>query len=176
MKRILIIGNSGAGKSTVSRAIGARLKMPVIYLDEHRWVTATEKLSQEAFEQKLRPLIGPNCWVMDGNYTASLPLRLSRADTVVYLDLPRSVCFRRVLIRYAADIWRGRPRYSDGRNLIPLWSQGIDFLRFVWRYPIDTKPTVERRLSEHHAVNIVRLMSQSQIDQWLATLAPADQS
>ena len=83
MQRVLVIGNSGAGKSTVSTAIAKQLKLPLIHLDQYRWLSATVMLLDTEFEQKLLKLTARPAYVMDGNYRKSLPIRLKQADTIV---------------------------------------------------------------------------------------------
>jgi len=73
--RVLVVGSGGAGKSTVSRIIAARTGRPTPVPD---------------WRQRVRELIEQPTWVMDGNFTSTLDLRLPAADTVVFLDLLRA--------------------------------------------------------------------------------------
>ena len=99
MKRILVLGPGGAGKSTVSQQMGAILGINVIHLDAIYWRPGWKRPKQSEWQILLSELVEEEAWIMDGNYSESLGTRLMRADTVVYLDIPRLVCFWRALKR-----------------------------------------------------------------------------
>jgi adenylate kinase family enzyme len=99
MRRVSLVGSPGSGKTTLGRQLAARLDAPFIELDaifhQPRW----GELPREEFrEQVSAKLQGPK-WVVDGNYSAVQDLVWQQADTVVWLDLPRHVVMRRVIVR-----------------------------------------------------------------------------
>jgi adenylate kinase family enzyme len=98
-KRILILGPSGAGKSTLARRIGARLGLPVVHLDTFYWNPGWIESEASRFRTRLAEAAAGDAWVMDGNYTAHLDLRLPRTEAVIWLDLPRHVYFSRAVWR-----------------------------------------------------------------------------
>lgn len=98
-RRVLVSGLAGAGKSTFSRALSAKTGLPLIHLDIHFWEPGWVKPTVEEWREKQRGLLSGDEWIADGNYHATLDLRLERADTVVYLDTPWWVCARRALVR-----------------------------------------------------------------------------
>src|SRR5215475_4191315 len=98
-QRILIIGPSGAGKSTLARCIGERLGLPVVHLDAINWNPGWVQTEVEPFRRRVAEAAAGEAWVMDGNYSAHLDLRLPRAQAVIWLDLPRFVYFPRALWR-----------------------------------------------------------------------------
>ena len=98
-RRVLVTGLAGAGKSTFSRALSAKTGLPVIHLDIHFWKPGWVEPSEDEWREKQRGLLTGDDWIADGNYHATLDLRLERADTVVYLDTPWWVCARRALVR-----------------------------------------------------------------------------
>lgn len=99
MKRVLVIGCSGSGKSTLARQLGARLGLPITHLDHLFWRPGWISAPPEEFEAAQAAVTAGERWVIDGNYSSTLHLRLPRADTVVFLDLPRRTSMRRVLVR-----------------------------------------------------------------------------
>jgi adenylate kinase family enzyme len=109
-KRILVFGPSGAGKSTLARHIGARLGIPVVHLDMIYWNPGWVPVEREPFRERVAEAAAGDAWVMDGNYTNHLDLRLPRAQAVIWLDLPRYVYFPRT-------VWRMIRHY--GRAAIP---------------------------------------------------------
>lgn len=92
----------GGGKTTLARALAAKLHLPFIELDALFWLPNWQERDAEDFRQKTQEAIesAPAGWVVDGNYTESLEdLVLRQADTIVWLNLPWRVVFWRILIR-----------------------------------------------------------------------------
>ena len=108
-KRILILGPSGAGKSTLARRIGARLGLPVVHLDTINWNPGWVQTEVGLFRQRVAEAAAREAWVMDGNYTTHLDLRLPRAEAVIWLDLPRYIYFPRA-------VWRSIRNYGRDRD------------------------------------------------------------
>ncbi|MGJ4948651.1 topology modulation protein [Bradyrhizobium sp. HKCCYLS20291] len=130
--RILVLGASGAGKSTLSRAIGSRVGLPVVHLDALYWTPGWVASDAASFRAKVATAAAGDAWVMDGNYSSSLDLRLPRAEVVIWLDLPRRIYFPRAVWwtlrgygRPRADVGEGNPERFD-------WSF---FRNWVWTYP-----------------------------------------
>jgi adenylate kinase family enzyme len=98
-RRVVVTGMAGAGKSTFSRALSAKTGLPVIHLDVHFWKPGWVEPSEDEWRDKQRSLLTSNEWIVDGNYYATLDLRLGRADTVVFLDTPWWVCAWRTFVR-----------------------------------------------------------------------------
>jgi adenylate kinase family enzyme len=98
-RRVLVTGMAGSGKSTFSRALGAKTGLPVIHLDLHFWKPGWVSPSEDEWREKQRALLAGEAWIADGNYYETLELRLELADTVVFLDTPWLVCARRALLR-----------------------------------------------------------------------------
>ena len=97
--RVVVTGMAGSGKSTFSRALSAKTDLPVIHLDVHFWKPGWTEPSEDEWREKQRDLITSDKWILDGNYHATLDLRLERADTAVFLDTPWWICAGRALVR-----------------------------------------------------------------------------
>ena len=107
-KRVLLLGNGGAGKSTLARAMGERFLLPVVHLDKLWWLPGWVGRSREEFDVLLGCELNKPSWVMDGNYERTLLWRLGYAEAAVFLDIPAEECFRSVQAR--AEEYRGRTR------------------------------------------------------------------
>ena len=105
MRRVLVIGPPGAGKSTLAAGLSRRIGLPLIHLDQHYWRPGWVEPSEDAWAAQLDALAGEDRWIMDGNYGGSLAARLKRADTVILLDFAPSLCLWRVFKRTARQ-WR----------------------------------------------------------------------
>lgn len=127
VNRILIIGCPGAGKSTLAVQIAQIGNIPLVHLDSIQWIDNETNASQAAFDAKLQEEIQKDQWVIDGNYARTLELRMKRAEMVVWLDLPRSVCLYRILKRYVKNKGKKNPHGNPDRL-------DFSFLRFVWNY------------------------------------------
>lgn len=96
MKRVLVIGASGSGKSTFSRKLRDKTNLPLIYLDMifHRADKTT--IEDDEFDKKLNEVLLLDEWIIDGNYLRTLETRINRCDTVIYFDLPIEECIKGV--------------------------------------------------------------------------------
>lgn len=166
MERVAVVGPGGAGKSILSRQLGALLGVPVIHLDEHFWQPGWVETPQHVWRQVQRELLAGKRWVADGNYGSTLELRLSRVDTVVVLQPPRWVCIAGVLRRTLLQ--RDRQQAPGCTHRVT-----VAFLRWVWRYPTDSRPRLDARLAEQPDVAVVELRSRRAADAWLSELARA---
>ena len=99
MERAIVIGNSGAGKSTFARALRDITGLPLHYLDRlwHRPDKTT--VTREEFDLRLGELLAGERWIIDGNYRRTLEPRLAACDTVFFLDYPLEVCLAGVEAR-----------------------------------------------------------------------------
>jgi adenylate kinase family enzyme len=145
MRRVLVIGISGAGKSVFTRALAAKTGLPVIHLDTEFWQPGWKITPREEWRAKVAGLVERNAWIMDGNYGASLDLRLPRADTVVWFDYPRHVCMRRALWRVVTTYGRVRDDLAAG---CPEQFDS-EFLRYIWDFNDKSRPQIVTMLARY---------------------------
>ena len=167
MQRVLVIGSGGAGKSTLARRLGERLGLPVIHLDAHYWQPGWVETPTEAWTAQVARLVGEEAWVMDGNYSGTLDLRIPAADTIVFLDLPRLVCLWRVVRRRLAFHGRVRPDVPPGCPERISW----EFIDWIWTYPGRRRPRVLERLrAVEHEKQVVVLRSAGEVERFIESL------
>jgi adenylate kinase family enzyme len=135
---------AGSGKSTFSLALAARTGLPVIHLDVHFWKAGWVAPSEAEWRERQRRLLAGDAWIADGNYQETLDLRLERADTVVFLDLPWWLCAGRAFLRG----FRMPDELPEGCDY-PAWRR----LRDEWRLAV--RIWRKRRSEPEHAHEII---------------------
>jgi adenylate kinase family enzyme len=135
--RVAIFGTSGAGKTTLSRVLGARLGVPVVELDALNWRAGwRDRVTHEpeAFLADIAAALAAEAWVTDGNYSLGRSLILGRATDIVWLDYSRWVIMSRVIRRSVLrslsgqELWPGTGNREDWRR----WIQRDHPIRWAW--------------------------------------------
>lgn len=130
MQRVLVIGSPGAGKSTLSHELAARTGLPLFHLDKLFWRPGWVERDREEGCAELAQVLAGERWIIDGNYGSTMPMRLARADTVVWLDYPTSLCLARVFRRWWQFRCKTRPDMTQDcpENL------NLEFLVYVLNF------------------------------------------
>jgi adenylate kinase family enzyme len=97
--KLWIVGPPGSGKSILADRLGALLSCPVVHLDEIHWLPGWQTRDPIDFREVVDAATAGPAWVVDGNYQLVRRPFLSRADRVIWLDLPLSLCLRRLVRR-----------------------------------------------------------------------------
>jgi adenylate kinase family enzyme len=166
MRRIVILGCSGTGKSTLARRLGRRLGLPVIHLDQLYWRPGWQKPDPEEFRSRVAAAVAGDAWITDGNYSATFDLRLPRADAVIILERARWRPLCRVLRRRIIER-RTRPDLPEGCPERFDW----ELLRYIWRFDRDVWPRIEAALVAGGLdLPVVRLRAEREIAAFIAGL------
>ena len=167
MRRVLVVGAGGAGKSTFAVRLGQRTGLPVVHLDREYWQPGWIKPGQADWDATVQRLIAQDRWILDGNFGGTLERRLAACDTVVFLDLPPHLCLWRVLKRRLRHGARSRADMAPGCNE----RLSLDFLCWIWSYPSRRRPALLRRLRQlRSGQRAVVLRSDAEVERFLATL------
>jgi len=136
VRRVSVVGTSGAGKSTLGAALAARLGVDFLELDSVFHQPGWVPLPREEFRERVAVAVAGERWVIDGGYSAVRDLVWARADTVVWLDLPRRTVMRRITCRTLrrvagrVELWNGnRERW---RNLFT-WDKNESIIAWAWQ-------------------------------------------
>jgi adenylate kinase family enzyme len=173
-KRIIIIGSSNAGKSTLAETVAERLGVPFIELDALHWEPGWVAAEREVFRERVREAIEPESWVMAGNYT-SLQQDVSwpAADTIVWLDLPLPSVLRRCVVRSwqrwrSADLLWGTNRENFWEHLM-LWNPERSLIAYTIKTHRARQRAFEADTSEPSwsHITFIRLRSASAVELWL---------
>lgn len=170
MERIAIIGVAGSGKSTLAVQLGKILYLPVIHLDNVHWKPGWVQSSLEEQTAAQRELVQAERWIIEGNYEATISIRLARADTVIYLDMPRSISLWRAARRGFRDHGRHRPDLGED---CPEQIMSLEFARWIWDYPKRGRPEALRLLEDARArgLTVFHLRSDRGVREFLASVS-----
>lgn len=158
MKKVIVIGCPGSGKSTVSRALHNKTGIPLYHLDMMYWNADKTTVKKSVFLERLSAVLEKDEWIIDGNYSSTMELRMAACDTVIFLDYPLDVCLDGIRER------RGKPR-SD----MP-WietEEDAEFIEFIKSYNEQQMPKVIELLEKYSDKNIVIFKSREQADAFL---------
>lgn len=162
MKKIIIIGCPGSGKSTFARALRDRTGLPLYHLDMLYWNADKTNVDKSVFLERLSEVLRQDEWIIDGNYGSTMELRLSACDTAIFLDYPTEVCLDGI-----------RSRMGQPRSDIP-WvetQQDGDFFEFVKHFNEQQRPAVLALLAAYRDKRTVTLTSREQADDFLLEIS-----
>ena len=163
MKRIAIIGSGGAGKSTLAIQLGEILGIEVTHLDALHWKPGWTPTPEEEWRALQEQLIQRESWIIDGNYGATLDIRLTAADTIIFLDYPTLVCLYRAFKRRLLYRGRTRPDMGTGCHERIEWS----YIKRILDYRREKRPSVMARIEQHSGKRVVILHSPREVKHFL---------
>ena len=167
MQRVAIIATaSGCGKTTFGRALAERLGVPLTELDAIHWQAGWRELDAPELRRRVEPVVAEEAWVIDGSYRGKLgDLVLDRADTVVWLDLPRRVWLPRLVLRTLRRIVLRETLWNGNReSLLQAFAGGDSLFRFALR----NAPRRRQRFpTELAPFRVARLRTRAEVDAFL---------
>lgn len=175
-RRIAVVGPSGSGKTTLAARLAITLDVPHVELDALYWEPDRTPAPADRFRARTEAALAGAGWTVDGNYGTVRDLVWSRAETIVWLDLP----LRTVLWRLARRTWRRARRREHRRNgnhqhrtnvLDPgLYKNLFLFAAVKYRRLRRTYPVT---FSEYRNLQVVHLRKPTEVEAWLNTLGSA---
>jgi adenylate kinase family enzyme len=181
-RRIIVIGSSNAGKSTLAEQLAERLMVPFVELDGLHWEPGWVPAEREVFRERVRRAIEPEAWVMAGNYTRhQLDVSWPVADTIVWLDMPMHLVLRRAIrrswqrSRSREPLWGGDNREIFWRHLM-LWDTDESLISYIITTHRARRRMFEAQLRDPRWSNItfIRLRSPREVARWLDGVQPPD--
>ncbi len=168
MNRVMIVGGPGSGKSTLARALGAATGLPVYHMDHIHWQPGWVERTRAEKDRLTREVHARERWIFEGNHSSTYAERVSRADTLIWLDLPLGLRFYRVVWRSLRDLGQQRPDLPAGCPE-QLSVETLHFLQFIWRTRHSARAKVRAQIAEiGGGVTVVHLKSRSEVRNYLA--------
>ncbi len=161
MKKVIVIGCSGAGKSTFSRMLRDKTGLNLYYLDMIWHKPDRTNVSEEEFDDKLRGILCRDEWIIDGNYLRTLEMRLKECDTVFLFDFPTDVCLEGV-----------RNRIGTVREDMP-WvelEEDEEFMEWISNFSADKLPKVYELLKKYSDKDIYVFKNRKEEYEYLSKL------
>jgi len=163
MEKILIIGCACSGKSTLARALGEKLGLPVVHLDQLWWKEDWKHVTREEFDSRLAMVLNMDQWIIDGDFNRTMEMRLAKCDTIVYLDFNHWQCLWGMVQRVVGSYGRVRPDMSAGcpERFDP------EFVKWIWNYNKNNRVCNYTRLAKHRHVKAFVLKNRREVRAFL---------
>lgn len=167
MKRVMIIGSGGAGKSTLGRKLSEITGIEIVHLDRLFWQPGWVSISKEELAEKVKSILLQDTWIIDGNFSGTMDLRMEAADTIIYLDFSTVVCLWSILKRWLMYRNKSRPDMTEGCSEKIDW----EFFNWVLTFRRRNRKLILERLDQYaDGRNIVVFKKRSQVNRYIREL------
>ena len=161
MKKVIVIGCPGSGKSTFSKSLHKITGIPLFHLDMMFWNADKTRVAKPVFLERLSKTLQTSEWIIDGNYASTMELRIQACDTVFFLDYPLEICLNGI-----------RERRGKARSDIP-WietQEDTEFIEFVKNFNSKSRPQVMELLERYSHKNIFAFNNRTEATEFLTQL------
>ncbi len=167
-KRIMVVGCSGGGKSTLSQKLAAAFGLRYISMDrEIFWLPGWQARPREEQRQRIAAIITEERWLMDGSNPSSFDMRLPISDIVLWVRMPRWLCLWGAISRAIKGYGKARPEMAEGCPE----RIDVDFLRYIWNFERRHAPIFEQNFALFgQGVPVFQLKSRKQFRRLLDLL------
>lgn len=163
MKRILVIGCPGAGKTYFSKKLSKILNLPLVHMDNLYWNKDKTSVDLDTLKVRLQPYLEKEEWIIDGNYHKTLEMRLPYASDVFVLDLPRKECIQGILDRI------DQPR--DDIPWVEREDDATELIAWTADYGFRTKDEEIALLNKNKHIKVHVINSRKEMNEYLEKLA-----
>jgi len=166
--RVVIVGNCGAGKSTLSRALAPLLGLPLVHLDRIYWLAGWQPRSEQEWISILERELDKERWILEGNYLSTLDLRLAQSQVAIWLHTTTWFSLFRIFRRVVTTFGKVRPDSAPGCPEQWDW----EFMQYVWRFNRDHTPKIAEQLENLSTPGtVIKLNGARQVKALLAALS-----
>ena len=158
MKRVIILGCSGSGKSVFSLKLQEKTDLPLIHLDNVWWNKDRTHISRQEFDRKLSEILIGEQWIIEGDYSRTYEVRLKACDTVLFLDFDAETCLEGI-----------RERVGKNRPDIPWTEEELDpaLVRDVENYHSEKRPVLLNLLESYTDKQVHVFTDRQEAYKWL---------
>ena len=144
MDRIAIIGSAGSGKSTLSIQIAEFVDLPLFHLDRLFWKSGWVETPKPEFSVIVEEVSRKPRWIIDGNYSRTIDIRLKAADMIIFLDYSKYLCLFRAIKRSLLNRNKDRPDITEGCKE----KFDMEFYKWIWNFPKRSRQKIISALSK----------------------------
>ena len=161
MKKVIVIGCPGGGKSTFSRALQTVTGLPLHHLDQLYWNADRTAVSEDILEERIGNVLQQDAWILDGDYHRTLEMRLRACDTVFFLDYSAEICLAGITARLGVK-----------RPDMPWVEEKPDpeLFELIHAYSLEKKPDILRLLQQYPEKQIVIFRDRDDASSYLLNL------
>ena len=160
MKKVIVIGCAGSGKSVFSRSFAQKTGLPLYHLDNIWWREDGTNADRADFDAALGEILAKDAWIIDGNYQRTMEWRMQECDTVIFFDIPTKDCLDGIRARKGIDRpdmpWKDAPEDDDEQ-----------FMEFIRNYNENNRPHVIALLEKYKHKRIITFTSRAEAEKFL---------
>ncbi len=158
MKKVLVLGCSGSGKSTFSIKLHEKTGLPLYHLDNIWWKADRSHISREEFDEQLSELVSGDSWIIDGDYSRTYEKRIAACDTSVLLDYGQQVWMEGITGRVGQD-----------RPDMPWTEDTLDpeLVELVKNYEAENKPLLRELFYKYPDKNVITFHTRKEAEKWI---------
>ena len=158
MKKVIVLGCSGSGKSTFAIQLHHVTGLPLYHLDNIWWKPDRTHISRDEFDRRLDELIRRDSWIIDGDYSRTYEKRIAACDTVFFLDYGEEICMKGIVERVGKE-----------REDIPWIENKVDLelVKLVKEYETNNKPVLKDLFEKYSDKEIITLRSREEADRFI---------
>ena len=158
MKKVIIIGSPGSGKSTFARKLSEKTKLPLFHLDNIYHKSDGSHIEKGEFDKIITKIMDGDSWILDGNYQRTLELRIAKCDTVFLLDISTDLCLD-----------GARARVGKKRDDLPWVEDKLneEFAQRIYDFSFEKLPQIYEILDKNQDKNIIIFKNRKEIDDFI---------